>query len=224
MADASVGSAEIVDGSIASVDIADALKPSAGAGAGTETLRALGTAPGMAAAGVHAPQHLRTGADPLQVTPLPATTLPASPGDTQQAILVDSLTAPKYSWLMQYFQSAGCWICIGPGGWLEGGLTVTVPRAGDYYCEIGAQGLVAGAGSSYSVYSLNITAGGVSLSALAGQLGGQNNNDYSSPFDKGKMVGLTTGQVLTVSDGSSNTSGAIVATRRYIRIQPVRMT
>lgn len=68
-----VGSAEIVAGAVTASEIANALKPSAGAGAATEALRALGTAAGLAAAGTHAAQHARSGADPLPLgsTPLP---------------------------------------------------------------------------------------------------------------------------------------------------------
>lgn len=53
------------DGSVTAAKVANALKPSAGAGGGTEALRALGTAAGQAAAGAHASQHGPLGADPL---------------------------------------------------------------------------------------------------------------------------------------------------------------
>lgn len=64
----SVGSSEIAPQAVTSAEIANALKPSSGAGAGTEALRALGTAAGTAAAGAHAAQHASGGADPLTVT------------------------------------------------------------------------------------------------------------------------------------------------------------
>lgn len=57
--------ADIVDGAITSAKINAALKPSGGAAAATEALRALGTAAGTAAAGTHAAQHKTGGADPL---------------------------------------------------------------------------------------------------------------------------------------------------------------
>lgn len=78
MADDSVGAAEIVADSIGPselapqavtvTEISDTLKPTAGAGATVESLRALGTAAGRAAPGIHAPQHASGGADPLTVT------------------------------------------------------------------------------------------------------------------------------------------------------------
>jgi microcystin-dependent protein len=78
MADNSVGAAEIIDGSVGAAEIADgtvglaelatALKPSQGAGASAEALRALGLAAGLAAPGTHASQHASGGGDPLVVT------------------------------------------------------------------------------------------------------------------------------------------------------------
>ena len=64
----SVGSAEIAPQGVTAVELANALKPSSGAGGSTEALRALGTAAGQAAAGIHAPQHAAGGADPITVT------------------------------------------------------------------------------------------------------------------------------------------------------------
>lgn len=66
---------KVADGIIGAAEIANALKPSAGAGAATEALRALGTAAGTAAAGTHASQHARTGADPLPVDSVPLPTI-----------------------------------------------------------------------------------------------------------------------------------------------------
>lgn len=43
----------------------------------------------------------------------PATTLPASPTDGQQAILVDSTSAPTYAWLCQWNAAAAKWIFLG---------------------------------------------------------------------------------------------------------------
>jgi hypothetical protein len=60
-----VGASEIADGTISVTELAASLVPSQGAGGGAEALRALGTAAGMAAAGVHASQHAPLGADPF---------------------------------------------------------------------------------------------------------------------------------------------------------------
>lgn len=68
LADAAVTGSKIADLTITAGKLAAALKPSQGAGAAAEALRALGTAPGNAAAGIHAAQHAPGGADPLPVS------------------------------------------------------------------------------------------------------------------------------------------------------------
>jgi hypothetical protein len=55
------------DGSVTATKIANALKPSAGAGGSTEALRALGTSAGTAAPGTHASQHGLSGSDPVAI-------------------------------------------------------------------------------------------------------------------------------------------------------------
>jgi len=45
--------------------------------------------------------------------PAPATTLPGSPIDGQQAIFVDSTTTPTYVWLFQWSSTASKWFFIG---------------------------------------------------------------------------------------------------------------
>jgi len=82
--------------------------------------------------------------------PVPATTLPASPTDGQQAILVDNVTTPTYCWLLQWSAAASKWFFIGGASATSQVLTqestanngfidlatvgpqVTVPRAGLY--------------------------------------------------------------------------------------------
>src|SRR5262249_13588708 len=87
-------------------------------------------------------------------TPAYGTSLPASPADGQQAILVDSVTNPTYQWLFRYnaqSTSAYKWEFIGGADWFtsdENDVTTTsvyptmaqvgtlgvfiVPRAGEY--------------------------------------------------------------------------------------------
>jgi hypothetical protein len=94
------------------------------------------------------------------------TTLPASPTDQQEFILVDSLTAPTYQWRMRYLagiSDANKWICVGgseayaaadasvvmnTGSFtsIAGGPTFTVPRAGLYTVQVSV--LLDGSGSS----------------------------------------------------------------------------
>lgn len=56
-----------LDGSVTGPKVAASLKPSGGAAAATEALRAVGTGTGQVAAGLHAAQHAAGGADPITV-------------------------------------------------------------------------------------------------------------------------------------------------------------
>jgi len=69
-----------VDNSVTSAKISALLKPSGGAGATTEALRAIGTGAGQVAPGLHAAQHLPGGTDPFTMDPrnLPDSYLNAS--------------------------------------------------------------------------------------------------------------------------------------------------
>ena len=63
IAASAVGNPELADLAVDAGKIAASLKPSGGAAGATEALRALGTASGRAAAGIHATQHNLAGAD-----------------------------------------------------------------------------------------------------------------------------------------------------------------
>jgi hypothetical protein len=94
---------------------------------------------------------LSTGWKPFAAltAPEPGTTLPSSPSDGQQAILVDSTSAPTYVWVFQYSATASKWLFIGgtpaltntsgtvayTGSWQEAAY-FAVPRAGTYYVQI----------------------------------------------------------------------------------------
>jgi len=107
-----ITTAEIADGSIAANDIAAALKPSGGAGSGTESLRALGTAAGTAAAGTHASQHSRTGADPLVISTFVSSgTLAARPSTSLVAGMI--YTATDQAGGTTYLYTGSAWIQIG---------------------------------------------------------------------------------------------------------------
>jgi hypothetical protein len=64
---------------------------------------------------------------------VPATTLPGSPTNGQQAILTDSTSAPTWTWLLQYSTAASKWLFLGGSRLVvAGGGTLTLPRAGTY--------------------------------------------------------------------------------------------
>jgi hypothetical protein len=112
------------------------------------------------------------------VPPIPyATTLPASPIDGQETILVDSLTAPTYQWHFRFnAQATGLykweyvggvakhvlgsdaspWTTTPAGAYLPipGGPTWAYPRAGEYVTRFGAAffGNSSGSSASYTMY------------------------------------------------------------------------
>jgi hypothetical protein len=103
---------EILDGTIAAADLAAALKPSGGAGSGTESLRALGTAAGTAAAGTHASQHSRTGADPVVIsTFISSGTLASRPSTSLVAGMI--YTATDVGGGTTYLYNGSSWIQMG---------------------------------------------------------------------------------------------------------------
>jgi hypothetical protein len=103
------------------------------------------------------------GSAPAPTIIVPALTLPATPTDGQQAILVDSLSTPNYSWLLQWNATMAKWIYLGGspirnsndgaqssaaanGVWgSAGGMAITLPRAGTYDIRFG--GMSGGQGS-----------------------------------------------------------------------------
>jgi microcystin-dependent protein len=109
IADGTVGTLELADNSVNANKVNTTLKPSGGAGAGTEALRALGTGAGQAAAGTHAAQHGKTGADPI--TNIDITQLSAA----LQALFFSSgdLKAVAYDVVAGVNEPAGWLLCDG---------------------------------------------------------------------------------------------------------------
>lgn len=104
--DASLPGSKLIDGAVDGPKIATGLKPSQGAPATTEALRALGVATGQAAPGRHATQHGETGTDPLTITsgmldPAVLALLP-QPGDEKQVAydVVAGVNEPV-GWLLE---------------------------------------------------------------------------------------------------------------------------
>ena len=112
------------------------------------------------------------------------TTLPASPVDGQVAVLTNSLTAPTYSWRFRYnagSSSAYKWEFIGGApltvqsetaqtvtgasfGDLSPINSITLPRAGDYFCGVAA-GYIGHSAAGNSQCYISINAGGVEVYA-----------------------------------------------------------
>ena len=158
-----------------------------------------------------------------------STTLPGSPVDGQEVILVNSLTAPVYHWHMRYVAAStnsNKWIYVGgtrlenydlplgamAGGWASYFPGVALPFSGVYnfYASVliqrSAQGLV----------------------GLSGWHDGAQDNDWQQLSDGNGYVGFTcvgvgkalTAQTLTLGMYSSIASNS---QNRYIGVTPVRL-
>jgi len=117
------------------------------------------------------------------------TSLPGSPVDGQEHILVDSTTNPAYQWRLRYnsssssaykwelvggfpyVASSGAFTAVGDNAW-HSAYAFTAPRAGEYMVRVTASGtpsaaavLYAGAGSGGTVQAIC----GVSYQTTAGQ-------------------------------------------------------
>jgi hypothetical protein len=177
------------------------------------------------------------------IPPTYGTTLPATPADGQEAILVDSITNPSYQWRFRYnagSSSAYKWECIGStplrateiqpqesitnAGWVNlatVGPQVTVPRAGEYDIHFGCAQQSAAA--NYAGYAPKLGAAAVS------------NNDVTNLYSSsGAVVDIPTSRrivrTLAASDvilmQYSSFSGVAVAwfQRRWLYVQPVRVS
>lgn len=147
IAPGAVGPTEIADGSVGSAEAAAEIKPSQGASAATEALRAIGTAAGEALPGNHASVTDRRAPNIPVVT-----ALPGSPTDGQECYLQPySGTDPDVLWHMVYSAGQLRWVCVGGNhyqvfngsaisisgstNWSLGGtptLSAAVPKTGFY--------------------------------------------------------------------------------------------
>lgn len=153
----------------------------------------------------------------LQVFPTAplVTTLPASPVDGQEAILVDSLTVPTYFWHMRYNSAISKWVCIGATGpqlltytqetttvaaaWTDMatvGPSFVIPRAGAYFASASAV--------MYSTIDRNNLCLGISIGS-AGPFVGAYTDTLANLFN----------QVVITSFGLNLTAGQEVRVRYY---------
>jgi len=188
------------------------------------------------------------GAPPL--TQPPATvigyglTLPASPYDGQEYVLVDSVTNPSYQWRFRYnAQSASAykWECIGGGPATayvgastgnintgggsfvsSGGPSITLPRAGDYLISVGAE-----------VTPNNQVTNPMISYALPGQAANYQDGCYTGPADYPRYFKIATnpkrhnGVAAGVLEAqySSWVAGAVaIFSMRNLTAQPVRVS
>lgn len=161
------------------------------------------------------------------------TSLPGSPSNGDEVILVDSLTAPTYAWRLIYLSGisdANKWLfiggvpllsevtgAIGQGGGsgqgdLSGGPSVSIPRAGVYDIEFGAHmGMNNGNAITYLVVN------GVTISQQAESTSGS-----GSAWSLARYTAASAGLVAKLQYSNAASSSATFEQRKIV-IRPVRI-
>ena len=163
------------------------------------------------------------------------TSLPASPVDGQEAILVDSVTAPTYQWRFRYnaghSADAFKWECVGgtslvafnvataivpAAGWNGYAPSITIPRAGLYDMSGSAEWYGNGAGAGVLAIAIDIQ---------NGQRGGwmPNPGAYCSVGFTDQRYQYTQGQVVGMAYYSQN-GPPLQVNRTWMSARPVRVS
>lgn len=171
------------------------------------------------------------------------TSLPGSPTDKQEHVLVDSVTAPQWQWRLRYnagSSQAQKWECIGAtpiivsvtaqnsisGNWpssptdVPGGPSLTVPFAGIYEVEWGCT--VVGTTAAAHISVIRIVAGSMEAT-IAGA--GSPGATVSFTVSKATGIACTAGQVLKLQAACvAGTIGSPPIGERYLQIRPIRVS
>jgi hypothetical protein len=140
------------------------------------------------------------------------TTLPASPYDGQEYVLVDSLTNPTYQWRFRYAAgstSAYKWEFVGgiPATTVPGGTftsdgswrafttgSITIPRTGEYLVDGGYSSSFTAAGIAYVGFgksaTIQLNTGGTSLTVTSSTANVRFSAPTVSPFTAGDLATL----------------------------------
>jgi hypothetical protein len=183
-------------------------------------------------------------ADGTFANPVPTlvTSFPGSPANGEVILYTDSLTAPTYIWMLQYnsgISDSNKWVFIGGAsiqaetqtdGGVESqdnistysnltttGPSITVPRTGVYYVEIGADAVTNG-GSPTAFMSYSIGASAASDNDRV-RLGGNTHSMRS----KRKTLTASDALVAKYKNGSGNPGWITNYTNRWMRLTPVRV-
>lgn len=169
------------------------------------------------------------------------TSLPGSPTDGQQYILVDSTTLPTYQWLFRYnngSSNSDKWEFIGGSPALtevatsEGttsttyaalataGPSFTVPRAGVYEVTIGSNFITSLNGTD-AAHSYDIGGTGA-VDADAILWGGQDANEQHSMVFTKKQAGLAASTALVSKYKTS--AGTTTFQKRWMMVVPIRVS
>jgi hypothetical protein len=168
-------------------------------------------------------------AAPAAGIPTPATTLPGSPTAGQLAILVDSTSAPTWSWLLIYNGTTTKWHYLGgtPGfheiataestssttyvALATAGPLFALPVAGDYDVEIGSKFIV------NNTINMSYDIGGTGA-VDADRLTANNNTGQHSRVRR--KTGLT---AVTLTAKYKVDTGTHTAENRWMRVTPVKI-
>lgn len=170
----------------------------------------------------------------------PVTSLPGSPADAQQAILVDSTSAPTYAWLLQWSAAAAKWIFIG-GSPAEAEVgTQQNGAAGTAYQDlatVGPQFVVPRAGTYEIVFSASLSAADVGAQVyVSPKLGAAATADADAAQAIVPAAGVAGTAAAIVRSGlaasatiklqyrSAGAAGAPTAGLRRLAIRPVTVT
>jgi hypothetical protein len=183
--------------------------------------------------------------------PTYGTTLPASPVDGQEAILVDNVTNPSYQWRFRYnaqSSSAYRWEYVGGASMLQrvetdegttavwpawvplSGPSLTIPRAGDYTISFGSRAYVvtpAAAGGQQAELGL-VIAGAivVTLDYYGGSGGAASFSTTVAVHQAGstRRFGLAASTTIQLGYGSNATASPTAHfSGRFLEITPVRV-
>jgi hypothetical protein len=165
------------------------------------------------------------------------TTLPASPGDGQEAILVDSVTSPSYQWRFRYNAgntTAYKWEYIGgepyafanlasgamTGGWTTYNPQTTFPRSGIY--QIAGAAVIKNVGASVTEAAITpVIAGGFGYNTIQGYTWIPAGQGASVQFNQTPFPAVAAGNLLTLGAYVTIASNMSLA---WLSIEPVRVS
>jgi hypothetical protein len=165
-----------------------------------------------------------------------ATTLPGSPGNGDETILVDSLASPTFSWRLRFNSTLAMWEYIGGRAAFSevttaettssstyvalatAGPSIVLPVAGDYEVTIGAHMEISAQSAPRMSYDIGGT-GAVDADAIGGQMdAGSRRYAYSKTRVKVGLGAVT----LTAKYRTSANTGTFLD--RWMRVTPVKLS
>ena len=165
-----------------------------------------------------------------------ATTLPGSPANGDETILVDSTSSPTWAWRLRYNSTSTDWDFIGGSSIYDevttdqstssvtytalgtAGPSVAIPIAGDYFVEIGFRhGATGNTDYVFMSYDIGGT-GAVDADAVRGWCAANNQDSFSRTR---KKTGLTA--VTLTAKYKVNSAVSISFADRWMRVTPIKL-